>query len=265
MRAPNFLRHPLEITARDAANVREFNRLTAGAWALAGVVYAIWAIPVVGGLRANHAIMGSGTPATIATATTTRTEKWFSKTKAYDYSFDVSYVDAAGVEHRGTRSSPRAPRGKVEVRYLESAPSVFALNWIEQSAEDRWFDVWFYAFLLALVPGSLTYGALKDSLRLRHARACAPDGVETVLEVLDATPAPSKGDRTRTKYKVSYADPRGVRREARFTRSDYEVHFLDGDRKRLLGVVSPRWPKRPVILGMSLSPYESALAAWTRP
>lgn len=249
------LPRPLRISKSAEANVSGMWQIALVAWGIAGAIYAFWAIPVVQGLRANHAIMESGTPALVADAKSVKSERWFSKTRSYEYMFHVTYEDAQGVRHSAERYSPEGPGRKLEVRFDPRDPSRFGMNWLESSAERRWFDVYFHAFLLALVPASFTYLALKDGGRLRHARRVSFDGVDTALEVISKTPAPLKGDLTRAKYRVSYTDPRGEKRQASFTRPDHEVCWLDSEGKQLVGVVSPRFPRKPFIVGLGFSPF----------
>ena len=72
---------------------------------------------------------------------------------------------------------------------------------------------------------------------------------------MERTAAPTETHASHVKYRVAYTDPRGTRREATFKRRENAVLFLDTEKTKILGLVSPRRPAAPFVVGPLFAPF----------
>jgi hypothetical protein len=143
----------------------------------------------------------------------------------------------------------------------------------------RWLLLPFSAggFLTMIGLGLLTLMAWTALKKLRVTRACAKDSVEIELDVLSIQ-AIGATDSARALFSFQYLPP-GTASKPKAAPAGEPMLVLRDDGPKLVALVSPRFPKSPVILNSSFYPFQltpeqaraiapklwHATEAWARP
>lgn len=181
----------------------------------------------------------------------------------HDYDLNVTYTDLEGNDRTAKAEfetflfgadTNRSP----EVHYDPKAPERVSVSWAIDATTWRWASCASFLLIGILLGPLMLWFAFTTTRAYLDARAVGERSEEVVLDVLRVKDAFGTGNPPQKEYEYSGHSPWGGSLHGKFT-SHARMGgplFVDSTRTRILALVSPDRPQRPVVVYDSLLPFE---------
>ncbi len=181
----------------------------------------------------------------------------------HKYELKVLYRDDSGRTYRGTTTfdtifSQVPENAPVQVRYLESDPSQFALSWSMEMRTNRWIEIGLFCAMGLLLLGALCVMIPRTLLRRYFdAMRCLQHSNEVIVHLAKVVQVTDKGRHINTAYHYVDTNDMGTKiKGVAVFPADREPLFADHQKQTMIALVPHATPQRAVVLRDDLYPFE---------